>query len=87
MTQANVVANDETRLGPNVRVTVIEHYSEGHHRIFEGQESDVLCDLLESYPWLASRCGQNASVVALVRVLDRAQAFSAGVHTVLQAKS
>jgi len=58
-----------------VTVTVQEHYA-GRTRTFEGPEDEVAGDLYVAYPIL-SRVGRHAGVAAMVKLLDKLQAYSA----------
>jgi hypothetical protein len=58
-------------------VMVVEHYNDGRQRDFEGREVDVRGELLKAYPFLLTKFGPHADTAALVKGLDRQQAYSA----------
>lgn len=60
-----------------MRLTVVEHFNDGHRRFFDGDEPEVAKAVGHAYPWLVRKFGPGAPLPALIEALDRSQAYSA----------
>jgi hypothetical protein len=67
---------------------VIEYnWLNNQKEIYEGSDKDVKQQIFKNHPWILHKLGFNASIEAIVKLLDRSQSYSACISSVQLTKS